>query len=101
MIKFEWDELKNIKSRRKHDVDFIEALSVFYDEDALLISDPSHSEFEERFILLGMSSLANLLIVCHCYKSNDEIVRIISARKATENEAKQYAERKLSYEKRI
>lgn len=83
-----------IKNRRKHGVDFIEALSIFYDEDALLISDPSHSEFEERFILLGMSSLANLLIVCHCYKSNDEIVRIISVRKATKNEAKQYTERK-------
>ena len=94
MLKFEWDELKNIKNRRKHGVDFIEALSIFYDEDALLISDPSHSEFEERFILLGMSSLANLLIVCHCYKSNDEIVRIISVRKATKNEAKQYTERK-------
>ena len=67
---------------------------IFYDEDALLISDPSHSEFGERFILLGMSSLANLLIVCHCYKSNDEIVRIISVRKATKNEAKQYTERK-------
>ena len=94
MLKFEWDELKNIKNRRKHGVDFIETLSIFYDEDALLISDPSHSEFEERFILLGMSSLARILIVCHCYKSNDEIVRIISVRKATKNEAKQYTERK-------
>lgn len=94
MLKFEWDDNKNAKNKRKHDIDFIEALSVFYDDEALLINDPSCSEIEDRFLLLGMSSLARILIVCHCYRSNDESIRIISARKATKNEAKQYAERK-------
>ena len=67
-----------------------EAKSVFYDENALVIGDPEHSSEEERFIILGMSSRANLLIVCHCYRESDLVIRIISARKATKNEEKAY-----------
>jgi len=63
---------------------------VFYDDEALLIPDPEHSSLEERFILLGISKRAKLLTVCHCYRKNEETVRIISARKATTNEKRQY-----------
>ena len=62
----------------------------FYDEEALLIDDPEHSKDEERFIILGFSNMANMLVVCHCYRENETVIRIISARKATKNEAKQY-----------
>lgn len=89
-IRFEWDENKNAINKGKHGVSFEEATSVFYDEDALVISDPEHSAEEERFIILGMSSRANLLIVCHCYREADAVIRIISARKATKNEEKAY-----------
>lgn len=93
MISFEWDKNKEQKNIVKHGINFDEAKTVFYDKEALLIFDPEHSEDEERFILLGLSSLANVLIVCHCYRGQDEKIRIISARKATKNEEKQYYER--------
>ena len=93
-IRFEWDENKNSINKSKHNISFEEAETVFYDEKALLISDPDHSEEEERFIILGFSSLANLLVVCHCYRENEELIRIISARKATKNEEKFYTARR-------
>lgn len=93
IIDFEWDENKNIANKQKHNISFEEARTVFYDENALIISDPEHSESEERFIILGLSSQANLLIVCHCYRSADSIIRIISARKATKTEIKYYKNR--------
>jgi len=89
--RFTWDRRKNSANQRKHGVSFQEAQSVFYDEQALLIADPLHSEDEDRFILLGLSSVLRLLVVCHCYREDDEFIRIISARKATRNEARQYA----------
>ena len=89
-LKFEWDENKNSINKKKHKISFQEAQTVFYDENALVIDDPEHSQVEERFIILGNSSIANLLVVCHCYRSLDSIIRIISARKATKNEAKFY-----------
>jgi uncharacterized DUF497 family protein len=89
-INFEWDENKNILNKKKHRISFDEATSVFYDESALIIDDPDHSENEDRFIILGISSKANLLVVCHCYRESDTVIRIISARKATEAERKQY-----------
>lgn len=92
MIKFEWDKKKNNKNISKHGVNFVEASTAFLDDNALLIKDDKHSKEEERFILLGMSSMANLLVICHCYRSKDEIIRIISARKATKKEEKQYVE---------
>ena len=92
-IQFEWDENKNIKNKKKHKVSFSEAMTVFYDKNALVRDDPDHSEDEERFIILGFSSAANILVVSHCYRSGDDIIRIISARKATKNEANQYNEK--------
>ena len=89
-IRFEWDENKNTINKRKHHIAFEEAQTVFYDEEALVINDIEHSEDEERFIILGMSLRANLLVVCHCLRESETVIRIISARKATTNEAKQY-----------
>ncbi len=89
-ITFVWDENKNIKNKRKHKVSFEEAKSVFYDDNARLIADPDHSQNEDRFILLGLSYSLRLLVVVHAYSENDEIIRIISARKATNNETKNY-----------
>lgn len=90
MLQFEWDENKNIINKIKHHISFEEAETVFYDDLALMIDDPDHSQDEERFIILGMSSKANLLIVCHCYRASDTVIRIISARKATKTEAMYY-----------
>lgn len=92
MIRFEWDENKNEINIKKHKISFDEAKTVFYDEEALVINDPEHSQEEERFIILGLSKEANLLVVCHCYRETDTIIRIISARKATKSETKQYNE---------
>ena len=81
---------KNEINKVKHNISFEEAKTVFYDEYALVRDDPDHSEDENRFLILGFSSLANMLVVSHCYRTVDEIIRIISARKTTKNEAKQY-----------
>lgn len=87
---FEWDEHKNSLNKQKHKISFEEAQTVFYDDEALLINDPEHSQDEERFIILGFSKQANLLVVCHCYRQTETVIRIISARKATKTESKQY-----------
>lgn len=92
-LQFEWDERKNSANLRIHGVSFEEAQTVFVDENALLIHDPDHSAEEDRFILLGLSAKFRVLLVCHCYRTNDETIRIISARKATRKEQKQYWER--------
>lgn len=92
VINFEWDENKNLINQNKHKISFEEAKTVFYDESALVIDDPEHSEEEERFIILGLSSKTNLLVVCHCYRDSDTVIRLISARKATATESKQYYE---------
>ncbi len=89
-IIFEWDENKNSINKKKHKISFEEAKTVFYDPEALLIDDPEHSSEEERFIILGLSSKANLLVVCHCYRASETVIRIISARKATKNESTYY-----------
>lgn len=85
-IRFEWDPKKSTSNRRKHGVSFDEAATVFTDEHALLIDDPAHPEKEERFVLLGLSAALRMLVVCHCYRESDEVIRIISARKATRKE---------------
>lgn len=90
MINFEWDGNKGRINRQKHGISFEEAKSVFYDEEALVIDDPEHSQEEERFIILGLSAKANLLVVCHCYRASETVIRIISARKATKTEGKYY-----------
>ena len=89
-IHFEWDESKAKSNERKHNVSFVEASSVFYDELAVEFEDVEHSEHEERFLLLGLSRKMKLLLICHCYKEVTGDIRIISARKATKNEAKHY-----------
>ena len=91
-IQFTWDERKEASNRKKHGVSFKEAESVFYDENARLIHDPDHSESEDRFVILGMSTRLRLLVVVHCYLDKQGLIRIISARKATRNETKQYEE---------
>ena len=87
---FIWDEEKAEINIRKHEVSFEEASTVFFDEHALEIFDPDHSEDEDRFLLLGLSSTLRLLVVCHCYRENDALIRIISARKATRKETQAY-----------
>jgi hypothetical protein len=92
-ITFEWNESKNTVNIRKHKVSFDEAKTVFYDEDAILFSDENLSNDEERYIMLGVSESARLLVVCHCYMERRNAIRIYSARKATRNEGKFYYER--------
>jgi uncharacterized DUF497 family protein len=91
-IKFTWDERKNRLNQQKHGVSFGEAQTVFYDKMARLIDDPEHSMDEERAILLGMSQQMRLLIVCHAFYAQEQIIRIISARKATKTEQRQYTQ---------
>jgi uncharacterized DUF497 family protein len=88
--RFEWDERKDAANRRKHGVSFDEARTAFLDDNARVIPDPDHSEDEERFVLLGLSISLRVLLVCHCYRRDDEVIRIISARKADDDEIKQY-----------
>ena len=89
-LHFEWDSRKADLNKRKHGVSFEEARTVFLDENAKIIDDPDHSEDEDRFVLLGISSSMRLLLVCHCYREDDAVIRIISARKASARESKQY-----------
>ena len=91
-VRFEWDEKKNAFNQRKHGVSFEEAQTAFADEQALVIADPDHSADEDRFILLGVSA-SRVLVVCHCYREIDEVVRIFSARPANRQERKAYTER--------
>ena len=89
MIKFEWDAVKSLKNVEKHGISFEEASSVFYDEFAVQFYDDRHSELEEdRFLILGISNLSRMLMICHCEKQSGNVLRIISARKATKNEKK-------------
>jgi len=92
-LHFEWDERKDRTNRRKHGVSFEEAKTVFSDDRALLIDDPDHSEDEERFVLLGLSSSLRTLVVCHCYRRGGDVIRIITARKADRQERAKYNER--------
>ena len=89
-ISFVWDEKKDESNLKKHEISFNEAQTVFSDPNARMIFDPEHSEDEDRFILLGISSGLRMLVVCHCYLEHDMVIRIISARKASKSEQKQY-----------
>lgn len=89
-LSFEYDPNKNRINVTKHDVSFAEASSVFLDPNALFEKDVEHSNEEERFIILGLSNKSRLLIVCHCVKESEDIVRIISARKANRKESEKY-----------
>ena len=92
-IQFEWDSNKAQSNKRKHGVSFEEAATAFYDDNGILIADPDVSEGEERYLLLGMSSSPRELVVCHCYRESDTVIRIISARHADKDEKAQYWER--------
>lgn len=89
-VDFEWDDDKNEENIRKHGVSFVEAADAFRDENSILFYDEAHSEDEDRFYLIGVSSRLNVLIVFHCYRLDEATTRIISARKATTNEKKEY-----------
>lgn len=90
MIAFEWDAPKAIANLKKHHVSFEDAKSVFFDDFGIQFFDEDHSSEEDRFLLLGMSSTAQLLLVCHCEREHGEVIRIISARKATKRESTFY-----------
>ena len=90
MIEFEWDVAKAVANLKKHQVSFDEAKSVFFDEFGVQFFDDKHSSEEERFLMLGMSSGAKLLIVCHCERDHGAAIRIVSARKATKRESAFY-----------
>ncbi len=87
---FEWDNEKNQLNQNKHGVSFEEAKSVFYDDNAIQFWDENHSEVEDRFLLLGRSSKMRILLVVHCFREADSVIRIISARKATGKECQSY-----------
>ena len=89
-IIFEWDERKSRANKRKHKVSFEEAQTVFLDEKATRFFDPDHSQDEDRFLMLGMSFTLRVLVVCHCYRQDDSVIRIISARKADKQEQSDY-----------
>ena len=91
-LRFEWDERKARDNLKKHGIAFQEAKSAFLDENARVIADPAHSEDEDRFVLLGLSVQLRLLVVVHCYRENEQLIRIISARKADRSERRQYSE---------
>ena len=89
-LTFEWDIDKNRVNQKKHGVSFEEAKSVFYDDKAIQFWDDDHSEQEDRFLLLGKSYKMRILLIVHCYREEESVIRIISARKATKHESQQY-----------
>jgi uncharacterized DUF497 family protein len=90
VIKFEWDVAKATENIKNHGVSFEEAQTVFYDNFATEFYDDEHSEWEDRFLLLGLSSQLRLVMVCHCYRESESVIRVISARKATAKESQYY-----------
>ena len=93
-LRFEWDDHKNKVNSKKHKVLFEDAQTVFFDENAIQFYDPEHSENEDRFLLLGTSYKLSTLVVCHCFRQEETIIRIISARKADKEEAQFYWDKK-------
>ena len=89
-IRFEWNETKSRENKREHGVSFEEAQTVFLDENAIRFFDPDHSADEDRFLMLGISFQLRVLVVCHCFRASDAIIRIISARKTNRKEATTY-----------
>jgi hypothetical protein len=89
-LRFEWDEQKNCENIREHGVSFEEAKTVFYDENAVEFYDEEHSEWEDRFLMLGLNLRMGVLLVCYCLRESEEVIRIISARKATRKEQEFY-----------
>jgi uncharacterized DUF497 family protein len=93
VLRFEWDDRKSISNKRKHGVSFEEAQTIFFDDSAIEYADPAHSDAEDRFLMLGRSYQLRVLVVCHCLRESETVIRIISARKATPKERRVYARR--------
>lgn len=93
-LRFEWDEARNRANQKKHGISFAEAQTVFFDENALEFYDMGHGETEDRFLMLGQSFRLRTLVACHCYREPEDVIRIISARKATAKERRTYQENK-------
>ena len=93
-LRFVWDKRKNRTNIKKHKVSFEEAETVFKDENAIQYFDPDHSDDEDRFILLGLSARLRVLVVCHCFRESELVIRIISARRADKSECRAYRETK-------
>ena len=91
-IRFSWDPYKSLSNQKKHSVSFEEAETIFFDEHALQFHNPDHSQDEDRFLMLGLSFKLRILLVCHCFRQDNSVIRIISARKATKKEAERYRE---------
>ncbi len=89
-LRFEWNQKKDKINVKKHGVSFEEARTAFYDENAIQFYDPDHSDEEDRFILLGLSLKPQVLVVCHCFRESETVIRIISARKADKDEEREY-----------
>jgi len=89
-VRFEWDSRKATANLKKHGVSFEEARTAFYDESAIQFFDPDHSQEEDRFLLLGMSFKLRVVVVCHCFRESESVIRLISARKADEEEEAEY-----------
>ncbi len=89
-VSFQWDDVKSRENKRKHKVSFEEAQTVFLDENAMRFFDPDHSEDEDRFLMLGLSFTLRVLVVCHCFREDESVIRIISARKADKREQANY-----------
>ena len=87
---YDWDENKHEANIKKHGINFYEAASVFLDPHVVEQYDFEHSIDEDRFIAIGISEKLNMLIVCHCYRGDDDIIRIISARYASKRENEIY-----------
>jgi uncharacterized DUF497 family protein len=93
-LRFVWDKRKNSANVKKHKVSFEKAETVFKDENAIQYFDPDHSDDEDRFILLGLSARLRVLVVCHCFRVSEFVIRIISARRADKSECRAYRETK-------
>ena len=91
-LRFEWGQKKEKANIKKHGISFEEARTAFYDENAIQFHDPDHSDEEDRFILLGLSLKLRILVVCHCFRESETVIRIISARKADKDEELDYWE---------
>ena len=89
-LRFEWDQKKGKSNAKKHGVSFEEARTAFYDEHAIQFYDPDHSNEEDRFVLLGLSLKPQVLVVCHCFRESETVIRIVSARKADNDEELEY-----------
>ena len=92
-MRFEWDDRKSISNKRKHGVSFEEAQTIFFDDSAIEYADPVHSDGEDRFLMLGRSYQLRVLVVCHCLRESETVIRIISARRATPKERRVFARR--------